>query len=114
MPFGFPAYAEKSVRYRGATRKELIRAADDALAELGWQPYPDGKSRLRASVPIGFYIIFLTWGARFLVEVEDERVHLRSEGSLPIEWLDIGQHDHNINRFLDRFEEILDEQDGAR
>jgi hypothetical protein len=110
MPIGFPAYTEKTIKYRGSSRKELARAAEDALDELGWNPLKDGKWRIRALVPMGFYIIFLTWGARFTVEIEEERLHLRSEGAFPLEWLDVGQHGENIKRFLDRFEDILDDQ----
>lgn len=109
MPIGFPAFTEKSVRYKGASRKELARAAEDALDELGWRPRRDGKWFLQASVPAGFYLIFLCWGAKFTVEIEDERLHLRSEGAVPIEWLDVGQHSENIRKFLDRFEEILED-----
>jgi hypothetical protein len=110
MPIGFPAYTEKTVKYRGSSRKELARAAEDALDELGWHPVRDGKWCVRASVPVGFYIIFLTWGARFTVEIEEEKLFIRSEGSFPLEWLDVGQHSENIKRFLDRFEDILDDQ----
>jgi hypothetical protein len=109
MPIGFPAYAEKSVTYRGSSRKELARAAEDALEELGWHPRRDGKWRIRASVPMALHIIFLTWGAKFTVEIEEERLHLRSEGATPLAWLDLGQHSENIRKFLDRLEDILEE-----
>ena len=110
MPIGFPAYTAKTVKYRGSSRKELARAAEDALDELEWHPVRDGKWFVRASVPVGFYIIFLTWGARFTVGIEEEKLFIRSEGLFPLEWLDVGQHSENIKRFLDRFEDILDDQ----
>ena len=110
MPIGFPAYTEKSVEYRGSSRKELARATEDALDELGWHAVRDGKWCVRASVPAGFYIIFLTWGARFTVEIEEEKLFIRSEASFPLAWLDFGQHSENIKRFLDRFEDILEDQ----
>jgi len=111
MPVGFPAYSEDSLRYKGTSRKELARAAEDALDELGWHPRRDGKYRILASVPAGFYLIFLCWGAKFTVDIEEGRLHVRSEGSVPIEWLDVGQHSANIKKFLDQFEDILDESD---
>jgi hypothetical protein len=110
MPFGFPAYTEKSVKYRDVSRKDLARAAEDALDELGWRPRRDGKWGIRASVSAGFYLFFLCWGAKFFVDVEEERLHLRSEGLVAIEWLDVGQHGENIKKFLARFEDILDDQ----
>lgn len=108
MPFGFPAYQERQVRFRDVPRKELCRAALDALDELGWRPDKDGKWFLRASVPVGFYLMFMTWGAKFTVEVEDEELFIRSEGAFPLEWMDVGQHGENIKKFLDRLEDILD------
>jgi hypothetical protein len=110
MAFGFPAYTEKTVRFKGLSRKDLTRAAMDALDDLGWRPAKDGKACVRASVPMGFHIIFLTWGAKFIVEADDGELFIRSEGIVPIEWMDIGQHGANINKFLDRFEEILDDR----
>ena len=110
MAIGFPAYTERSVRYKGSPRRALARTAEDALAELGWHPLKDGKWRLRASVPMGFYLIFLCWGAKFTVEIEEEFLYVRSEGLVAIEWLDVGQHSDNIKKFLDRFEEILEEE----
>ena len=108
---GFPAYSERSSRFRGVPRKRLVRLAEDALDELGWCPVQDGKWRICASVPMGFYIIFLTWGAKFTIEVEEEELFIRSEGIIPIEWLDVGQHDHNIKQFLNRFEDLLEEEE---
>ena len=111
MAFGFPSYQEQSKRFRGVTRKALLHAADDALDELGWRPYKDGKWRLRASVPMHFYVIFLIWGAKFTVEVDEEKLFIRSEGAIPLEWMDVGQHSDNIRRFLNRLEDVLEDQD---
>jgi hypothetical protein len=110
MPIGFPAYQEKSVRFRGRSRTELRHAADVALDELGWRSVKEGKWRYRASVPMGFFVVFLTWGARLTVEVDEEEMFIRSEGAIPIEWLDIGQHGENIKRFLDRVEDVLEDE----
>src|SRR6516165_2536453 len=106
MPFGFPAYQEESVRFRGVSREQLARAAEDALDELGWHPRRRGKWRLEASVPMGFHVIFVTFGARFMVEADEERLHLRSEGAMPLAWMDLGQHSENIRRFLDRVDDL--------
>ena len=110
MPIGFPAYQERTERFRGHSRKALVRAAEDALEDLGWHPYEDHQGRLCASVPMGFYIIFMTWGARFIVEIEEDELFIRSEGAIPLAWLDFGQHGENIKRFLQRFEEILEDE----
>lgn len=109
MPIGFPCYTEKTVKYKGSSRKELARAAFDALDELGWSPREDGKWFLRASVPFHFYLIFMIWGSKFTIEIEEGKLFLRSEGAIPMEWLDFGQHADNIKKFLDRFEDMLDD-----
>lgn len=109
MAIGFPAHTEKMVKFKGASRKKLARAAFDALDELGWSPREEDKWFLRASVPIHFYIVFLILGSKFTVEIEEEKLFLRSEGSIPIEWLDLGQHSDNLKKFLDRFEDVLED-----
>ena len=114
MAFGFPAYHEESVRYRGVQRERLARATRDALDELGWSPRRDGRWRYIASVPMHFYAIFLIWGARFTVEIEDERLLVRSEGSTPIAWMDLGQHHDDVCKFLDRLEDVLGPEDRSR
>jgi hypothetical protein len=111
MPFGFPAYTEDTVRFRGSSRKSLTRAVLDALDDLGWHPIKDGRDRIRASVPNEFHGIIMTWGAKFIVEIEDEELFIRSEGSIPIAWMDIGQHSHNIRKFLERLEDFLEDED---
>ena len=110
MPFGFPAYTEQTVRFRGSARKELARAALDALDDLGWRPLKDGPDRIRASVPNGFSGIVMTWGANFFVEIDDEELFIRSEGAIAIAWMDLGQHSQNIRKFLDRLEDFLEDE----
>ena len=110
MPFGFPAYTERVERFRGVTRKKLFRLAEDALEELRWGPYEEDDWILRATVPVRFHIIFLFFAAKFTVEVEEEELFIRSEGSFPLEWMDVGQHGENIKRFLNRLEDILEEE----
>jgi hypothetical protein len=109
MAFGFPAYTEQTARFRGVLRKDLSRAAFDALDELGWHPQEDGRDRICASVPNEFQGIMMTWGAKVFVEIDDEELFIRSEGSIAIAWLDFGQHARNIRRFLERLEDILDD-----
>jgi hypothetical protein len=52
----------------------------------------------------------MTWGAKFIVEIDEEEVFLRSEGSIPIAWVDFGQHGANIHKFLKRLEDFLDDE----
>jgi hypothetical protein len=111
MAFGFPAYTEQTVDFPRVSRKDLSRAAFDALHELGWRPSKDGRDRIRASVPNEFIGIMMTWGAKVLIEIDDGELFVRSEGSIPIAWMDFGQHARNIRRFLDRLEDILEEND---
>ena len=111
MPIGFPAYAEDAVRYRGVSRKKLRCTAEDALDELGWSFQYLDKWTLRASVPSEMIFILVTWGARFMIEIEDEELFLRSEGAIAIAWIDLGQHTHNIRKFLDCFDDLLESEE---
>src|SRR5438128_11850194 len=109
MPMGFPAYAERSARFPGISRKELLRASLDALDDLGWRPRKDGPDFIRAYVPAGFYMIFMTWGAYLTVEVEEDELFIRSEATTPLAWIDFGQHGANIKKFLARLEDVLED-----
>lgn len=110
MSFGFPAYEERVERFKKLSRKKLLHLSEDALVELGWGPHEDGKWSLRASVPPGLHLVIMTWGARFTVDVDEGELFIRSEGSFPLEWLDVGQHSANIKKFLDRIEDILEDE----
>jgi hypothetical protein len=109
MALGFPAYHEQTADFRGVARKELRRAAEEALDDIGWSWHRDGRWRLVASVPAQFLVILFTWGAKLTVEVEEGDVWMRSEGTFALEWLDLGQHQANISKFLRRLEDVLDE-----
>jgi hypothetical protein len=109
MAIGFPAYHEETARFRNASRKVLHRAAEDAMDALGWTWRREGSGRLVASVPPSMLGIIVLWGERLIVEVEDDRLWVRSEGSFPLQWLDFGKHHTNITQFLRRVEDFLDD-----
>jgi hypothetical protein len=109
MAFGFPAYHEETARFRGVAREELRRVAQEALDDIGWGWHKEGRWRLVASVPAEFIAIFFTWGAKLIVEIEEEEVWVRSEGTFVLAWIDIGQHQANTGKFLRRLDEILED-----
>jgi len=109
MAFGFPAYHEETARFRGVAQQELRRAAQEALDDIGWSWHKDGRWRIVASVPAGFIAIFFTWGAKLIVEIEEEEVWVRSEGTFALAWFDIGQHQTNTGKFLRRLDEICED-----
>jgi hypothetical protein len=109
MAFGFPAYHEETARFRGVAREELRRAAQEALNDIGWGWNKQGPWRIVASVPAEFHVIFFTWGAKVTVEIDEEQVWVRSEGTFALAWFDLGQHQANTGKFLRRLDEILEE-----
>jgi hypothetical protein len=58
-----------------------------------------------------FYVVFIIYSARFTVEADDGELFIRSEGSFALEWMDVGQHSSNIHKFLDRFDDVLQDMD---
>lgn len=109
MAVGFPASEEQTVRYRGRSSRELLRAAADALDDLGWDWHREGRRRLVASTPAGFrHGFFFNFGDRLIVEADDGEVWVRSEGKFALAWLDFGQHRANLNKLLDALEDFLD------
>jgi hypothetical protein len=109
MAIGFPAYHEESARFRNISREALYRAAEDAIDALGWTWRREGRWRLVASVPASMMVIIVLWGERLIVEVDDGELWVRSEGSLPLQWLDFGKHQTNIHQFLRRVESFLED-----
>jgi hypothetical protein len=108
MAIGFPAYHEETAGFRNVSREALHRAAEDAIDALGWSWRREGRWRLVASVPPSMLGIIFMWGERLIVEVEEGELRVRSEGSIPLQWLDFGKHRTNINQFLRRVEDFLD------
>jgi hypothetical protein len=109
MAIGFPAYHEESVRYPEVPRSKLRRAAEDAIDDIGWTWRRDTKWQIVASVPASMIGIFIMWGERFIVRVLEVELFVRSEGSFPLAWLDFGKHQTNVNLFLRRLEDFLEE-----
>ncbi len=92
-------------RFRKVDAKELKRACKDALDELGWNWEADDRWRLVAYVPYSFG----SYGEWLIVEIYDEELvvvsHCRSRGQL-VDW---GKNRRNVEQFLNRVEDILDE-----
>jgi hypothetical protein len=109
MAIGFPAYHEETARFRGASRAALRRASEDAFDDIGWTWRQEGRWRLIASVPPSMMVIFVFWGERVIVEVDDGKLWVRSEGSFPLLWLDFGKHQTSIGLILRRVENLLAE-----
>jgi hypothetical protein len=109
MAIGFPAYHEESVRFRDVPRAKLRRAAEDAIDDIRWTWRRDGKWQIVASVPASMVGIFVMWGERLIVRVLEEELFVRSEGCFPLLWLDFGKHQTNVDLFLRRVEEFLNE-----
>jgi len=109
MAIGFPAYHDESVRFRDVPRAKLRRAAEDAIDDIAWTWRRDARWQIVASVPASMVGIFIMWGERLIVRVLEEELFVRSEGSFPLAWLDFGKHQTNVNLFLRRVKEFLDQ-----
>ena len=109
MAIGFPAYHEETARFRNVSREALHRAAEDAIDALGWSMASRGPLAAgRVGAAEHAWRSSFMWGERLIVEVEDGELRVRSEGSIPLQWLDFGKHRTNINQFLRRVEDFLD------
>jgi hypothetical protein len=111
MAIGFPACHEETVRFKGVPRTKLRRVAEDAFDDLGWTWRRDHRPRLVANVPIGAVMIFplfITWGERVIVEIDEGELIVRSEGAIPLAWLDFGKNQANVDKFLRRVEDFLE------
>jgi hypothetical protein len=106
MAIGFPAYHEESVRYPDVPRAKLRTLAEDAIDDIGWTWRRESRWRLVANVPM---TLFVTWGERVIVEVDEEELFVRSEGLFALAWLDLGRHQANVHKLISRVEDFLEE-----
>jgi hypothetical protein len=95
----------EEARFRKVYAKELKRACKDALDELGWRWEMDGRWRLVAYVPYSF----TSYGEWLIVEVYDEELVVVSHCRQRRQLVDWGKNRRNVERFLNRVEDILDE-----
>ena len=100
---GLPPYAEDSVQY-SRSRDVLLDAIEDVLNDLGWSYGYTGKAELCVS----FAITFGSWGERMTIAVhKDGTIDVRSASVFPLQWIDWGKNQQNIEQFLQRLENVL-------
>jgi len=97
----------EEVRFRKVFAKELKRICKDALDELGWRWEMDGTWRIVAYVPR----TFSSWGEWLVVEVYDEELVVLSHCRVRNQLVDWGKNRQNVQKFLDRVDDILDDED---
>jgi hypothetical protein len=97
-------YREEA-RFRRVSAKELKRACKDALDELRWQWDTDGRWKLIAYVPYSF----ISYGEWLVVEIYEEELVVISHCRKRYQLVDWGKNKQNVQRFLDRVADILDD-----
>lgn len=103
---GFPpSYAER-VQFRGVSDAELMDAVDEAFRRLGWAPRETGRWEIRGSTP---WVPFVSYGSTVTARAEgDGELHVRSQSSFPLAWIDWGTNHSHVNTVLLELEELLD------
>jgi hypothetical protein len=97
-------YSEEA-RFRRVSAKKLKRACKDALDEMRWQWEMDGRWRLIAYVPYSFS----SFGEWLIVDIYEEELVVVSHCRRRLQLVDWGKNRQNVQRFLDRVEDILDD-----
>lgn len=107
MALGFPPSYEESAAFRTPER-DLLRAIQDALDDLRWSFYRDGRWRFVATIPFQF---FVTPGEKITIDVEEDgQVIVRSQTSNPLQWIDWGRNASNVRQFFAALDDMLDDQ----
>jgi hypothetical protein len=101
-----PLAYENTFRFRDVSARELRRACEDALDELRWRWEDDGRWRLIAYIPFSLS----SYGEWLMVEIWDEELVVRSQCRARAQLVDWGKNRKNVQRFIDRVEEVLDEE----
>src|SRR4051794_14337672 len=100
---GLPPYAEESVQY-SRSRDELLDAIEDALDDLRWPYHYTGKAELSVS----FSLTFGSWGERMTIAAhKDGTINVRSACVFPLQWIDWGKNQQNVDQFLHCLESVL-------
>lgn len=111
MAIGFPPSYEESAEFR-VPERDLLQAVQDALDDLCWSFYRDGRWRFVAIIPFQF---FVTPGEKISIAIEERGlVVVRSETSNPLQWIDWGRNRSNVRQFFAALEDMLDEQHRRR
>jgi hypothetical protein len=98
-------YREEA-RFRKVPAKELKRACKDALDELRWKWEAESRWRLIAYVPYSFS----SFGEWLIVEIYDEELVVVSHCRRRDQLVDWGKNRKNVERFLNRVADILDDE----
>src|SRR5262245_37072496 len=93
-------------RFRDFSAKELRRACEDALDELRWEWEDDSRWRLVAYIPYSW----TSYGEWLLVEIFEEEIEVISHCRKKAQLVDWGKNRKNVERFLERVEDILDDE----
>ena len=72
-------------------------------------PLTPGHEVVGRVAALGSEVTGFVPGQRVIVEIDDDELWVRSEGSFPLLWVDFGQHHTNVNQFLRRVDDFLDE-----
>jgi hypothetical protein len=97
-------YREEA-RFRRVSAKELKCVCKDALDELGWRFEVEDRWRIIAYVPYSF----TSYGEWLIVDVFDEELVVISHCRRRLQLVDWGKNRRNVDRFLNRVEDILDD-----
>jgi hypothetical protein len=96
---------KEEARFRKVSAKELKGVCKDALDELGWRWEVEDRWRLIAYVPYSFG----SYGEWLVVDVYEEELVVVSHCRKRRQLVDWGKNKQNVERFLRRVEDILDE-----
>jgi hypothetical protein len=97
-------YREEA-RFKRVSARELKRVCKDALDELGWRFEVEDRWRIIAYVPYSF----TSYGEWLIVDVFDEELVVISHCRRRLQLVDWGKNRRNVDRFLNRVEDILDD-----
>ena len=105
MAFGFPAYHEDEVSYKGVKANDLRRCITEALVELTWIADEDDDLWFGNT---GMNL----WSYGENIKIERHaggRVTIRSECKMPTQCIDWGRNKRNVNLFFERLEDYVAE-----
>ena len=97
-------YREEA-RFKRVSAKELKSICKDALDELGWRYEVEDRWRIIAYVPYSV----TSYGEWLIVDVFEEELVVVSHCRRRYQLVDWGKNRRNVDRFLTRVEDILDD-----
>lgn len=107
MAIGFPAYHEVDLSHSFDDKEIALCLTRDTFLEMNWREWVEYKNNYILDYK-GLHMP-MTLGERMIVKIKDKHLSIRSESVLVTQFLDFGKNKRNVEEFVTKFNNLLNE-----